>query len=92
MGFKSNPYDPCVCSGYIRDPDNPADEDSAVPLTMGLCADDFVFFSPDSAVEEKFQRTLSRLVKADCMVTVEWFLGTHFSWRQTPEETAVHMN
>ena len=92
MGLKSNPYDPCVYSGYIHDPDNPADEDSAVPLTMGLYVDDFVFFSPDGAVEEKFQRILSRLVKVDFMGTVEWFLGTHFSWRQTSEETAVHMN
>jgi hypothetical protein len=59
---------------------------------MGLYVDDFIYFSNNTAVEEKFERILSRLINVDFMGTVEWFLGTHFSWRQTSEETAVHMN
>ena len=59
---------------------------------MGLYVDDFIYFSSSNEVEEKFQHILSRLINVDVMGTVEWFLGTHFSWRQTPEETAVHMN
>ena len=85
MGLQSNPYDPYVYLGYFHDPDNPSDEDSAVPITMGLYVDDFIYFSSSNAVEEKFQRILSRLINVDFMGTVEWFLGTHFSCRQTPE-------
>ena len=92
MGLQSNPHNPCVYSGYIHDPDDPSDDDSTVPITMGLYLDDFIYFSSSNKVEEKFQRILSFLIKVDFMRTVEWFLGTDFSWRQTPEETSVHMN
>ena len=59
---------------------------------MGLYVDDFIYFSSSNKVEEKFQRILSRLINVDFVRTIKWFLGTHFSWRQTLEETAVHMN
>ena len=45
MGLQSNPYDPCVYLGYVHDPDDPSDEDSVVPITMGLYVDNFICFS-----------------------------------------------
>ena len=44
MGLKSNPYDPCVYSGRICDPDDPAQPESVQSLTLGLYVDDFVYF------------------------------------------------
>ena len=57
-----------------------------------MYVDDFVFFSPDDAVEQKFQRILSNLIKVDFMGVVEWFLGIHFSWQVTGGEVDVHLN
>jgi len=57
-----------------------------------LYVDDFIFFSPDDAVEQKFQRILSNLIKVDVMGVVEWFLGIHFSWQVTGGEVDVHLN
>ena len=54
--------------------------------------DDFVYFSVDDETEAMFQRILSRLIKVEFMGVVEWFLGTHFSWRHNDEETAAHLN
>ena len=92
MGLKSNPHDPCVYSGFVCDPDDPAEPDSTVPLTLGLYVDDFVYFSCSDEVEARFQRILSRLIKVEFMGVVEWFLGTHFAWRHNDKETAVHLN
>ena len=59
MGLKSNPHDPCVYSGFVCDPDDPAEPDSTVPLTLGLYVDDFVYFSCSNEVKAHFQRILS---------------------------------
>ena len=92
MGLKSNPCDPCVYSGFVCDPDDPAELDPTVPLTLVLYVDDFVYFSCSNDVEARFQRILSRLIRVEFMSVVEWFLGTHFAWRHNDEETAVHLN
>lgn len=80
MGLKSNPYDPCVYSGCIHDPDDPAKPGSTVLLTLGLYVDKFVYFSCNDKIEAKFQHILSWLIKVEFMGVVEWFLCTHFSW------------
>ena len=61
MGLQSNPYNPCVYSEYIHDPDDPSDEDTAVTITMGLYVDNFLYFFISNKVKEKFQRMLSCL-------------------------------
>jgi hypothetical protein len=58
---------------------------------MGLYVDDFVYFSPDDAVEKKFERLLAKHLKVDFMDTVEWFLGIHFQWQVTPDSVSVHL-
>ena len=36
MGLQPNLYDPCVYSGFVRDPNDPSDTLSIVPLTVTL--------------------------------------------------------
>ncbi len=80
LGLHQNAYNPCLFTGYIIDPSNPADTPSSFPLTLGLYVDDFVYFSEDSAVKAKFQRLLKDLISVDFMGTVEWIFGTYFQW------------
>jgi hypothetical protein len=67
------------------DPSNPADSPSSEPLTLGLYANDFVYFSMDPEVEAEFQHLLKQQVTVNFMERVEWFLGTHFQWSVTPD-------
>ncbi len=92
LGLHQNTYNPCLFTGYIIDPSISADTPSSFPLTLGLCVDEFKYFSEDSAVKAKFQQFLKDLISADFMGTVEWFLGTHFQWLITSEEVQVHLS
>jgi hypothetical protein len=92
LGLQPNPYDPCVFSGFLTDPNDPSGTSSDVPITLGLYVDDFVYFSEDDAVERKFESLLGKALEVDFMGTVEWFLGIHFSWRVTPSEVSAHLN
>ncbi len=92
MGLTQNKYDPCLFTGRVIDPSNPTDMPTTSPIALGLYIDDFVYFSADPAVEEKFQRILKELVTVDFMGTVEWFLGTHFQWMLTPENVTFHLS
>jgi hypothetical protein len=92
MGLSQNKYDPCLFTGCVIDPENPADTPSTTPIALGLYVDDFVYFSSDPAVEEKFQRILKQMITVHFMGMVEWFLGTHFQWLITPEVVSVHLS
>ena len=92
LGLRQNAYDPCLFSGNIVDPSNPADSPSSEPLTLGLYVDDFVYFSTDPEVEAEFQCLLKQQVTVDFMGRVEWFLGTHFQWSATPDVVQVHLS
>ena len=92
MGLKQNPYDPCLFTGHLFDPDDPSDTPSSEPITLGLYVDDFIYFSADDAVEKKFERLLAKSLAVDFMGTVEWFLGIHFQWKMTDSEVACHLN
>ena len=92
MGLQKNIYDPCLYTGFIKDPDDPSDTAALIPMTLGLYVDNFVFFSTCDKVEAKFQTILSRLLTVDFMGIVEWFLSIHFSWRLSEGEVDVHMN
>ena len=92
MGLARNPYDPCMYSGFVKDPNDKNDAPYDQPITLGLYVDNSVYFSQSDATERKFQRILPDLVKVEFMGVVEWFLGTHFSWRNSDTETACHLN
>ena len=92
MGLQPNLYDPCLYSGFIKDPNDPSDTPSTIPFVLGLYVDDFVFFSPDKEQEAKFCRILADQIPVDFMGTVEWFLGIHFNWNVSDDEVEVHLN
>ena len=48
------------------------------PLSIGLYADNFVYFSEDPAVETLFELHLQERVIVNFMGLVEWFLGIDF--------------
>jgi hypothetical protein len=92
IGLKPNASDPCLFTGSINDPNNPAADIPSTPLTVGLYVDDFVYFSKDPEVERKFEQLLSSLITVDFMGTVDWFLGTHFQWSSYDNEVSVHLS
>jgi hypothetical protein len=91
MGLTPLLEDPCLYSGFICDPSDPSKK-SDTPLSLGLYADDFVYFSEDPDTEALFCRLLSARCKVDFMGIVNWFLGVHFSWRVTPSTVLVHLS
>ena len=76
----------------MRDPSDPSKHASEHPLTLGLYADDFIYFLEELAVKSLFCCLLSKCCKVDFMGIVEWFLGVHFSWRITPISVAINLN
>jgi hypothetical protein len=50
------------------------------PLYLILYVDDFLYFSPDDAVEKHFELSLAKKIKVDFMGDAEFFLGIKFDW------------
>ena len=92
IGLRQNASDPCMFTGSIIDPSNPAADIPTAPLTIGLYVDDFIYFSEDPTVERRFEELLSSLVTVDFMGTVDWFLGTHFQWSSYKDNVSVHLS
>jgi hypothetical protein len=92
IGPTPNAHDPCLYTGFVRDPRNPSAPHLDVPLSLGLYINDFVYFSEDPDVEVLFEHLLQERVKVDFMGLVEWFLGIHFLWRFTSSRVDVHLN
>jgi len=92
IDLKSSLEDPCLYSGFIKDPSDPSSATSTSPLTLGLYVDDFIYFSEDPSIEALFCRLLAEQCKVDFMGVVEWFLGIHFAWRITSDSISVHLN
>jgi hypothetical protein len=94
LGLYQNAYNPCLFTGFLANPTNPADAPSSVSLTLalGLYVDNFIYFLEDPAVEEKCQCLLKDLITVEFMGMVEWFLGTHFHWLLTPDRVDVNLS
>jgi hypothetical protein len=92
IGLTSNSHNPCLYTGFVRDPCNPSAPHFDVPLSLGLYVDDFVYFLEDPDVEVLFKCLLQERVKVDFMGLVEWFLGIHFLWHFTSSQVDVHLN
>jgi hypothetical protein len=90
IGLMPNAHDPCLYTGFVRDPQDPSTSHSAVPLSLGLYVDNFVNFLEDPNVEALFECLLREQMKVNFMGFVEWFLGIHFSWRFTSLQVDVH--
>jgi hypothetical protein len=92
LRLHQNAYNPCLFSGHVVNPSDPADTLLSDPLTLGLYVDNFVYFSANSEVEAKFQHLLKQHIMVDFMGTVEWFQGTHLQWSMTPAVVNVHLS
>jgi hypothetical protein len=92
IGLMPNAHDPCLYTGFVQDPRDPSASHLAVPLSLGLYVDGFVYFLEDPDVEALFEHLLPEQVKVDLMGLVEWFLGIHFSWRFMSSQVDVHLN
>ena len=57
IGLRPNASDPCMFTGSVCNPNNPAADIPSAPLTVGLYVDDFVYFSEDPEVERSVRTT-----------------------------------
>ena len=84
IGLKQCPNAPCLFKGTpIK---------NKPPIYLGLYVDDFVYFSTNKDVENKFEKELQKLTNVDFMGQVSHFLGIKYQWRQTDKRTKVHMS
>jgi hypothetical protein len=60
IGLTPSLEDPCLFTGFIRDPNNPDSHVSDHPLSLGLYIDNFVYFLEDPKVEDLFCPLLSK--------------------------------
>ena len=42
MGLQKTIYDPCLYTGFIKDPEDSSNTAALIPMTLGLYVDDFV--------------------------------------------------
>jgi hypothetical protein len=92
IGFTPNAHDPCLYTGFVQDPWDPSASHLAVPLSLGLYIDNFVYLLEDPDVEALFEQLFWERVKVNFMSFIGWFLGIHFSWRFTSLQVDVHLN
>jgi hypothetical protein len=55
LGLKDNASNPCLFTGNLINPSNPAVELSLAPLTLGIYVNDFINFLEDPQVEHQFE-------------------------------------
>ena len=52
-------------------------------IYLGLCVEDFIYYSTSDELEELFEQGLQSKIKVDFMGTVSWFLGQAYKWFTT---------
>jgi len=72
MGLKNSGNSPCLFVGTLIE--------GLPPIYVGIYVDDIIYFSPDDAVEQKFEALLSSIGEVDFMGQVTHFLGIEFTW------------
>jgi hypothetical protein len=92
IGLTPSLKDPCLYTGFVRDPSDPSSIITSAPLCLGLYVDDFVYVSKDPVAETLFCCLLAKRCKVNFMGIVEWFLGVHFSWHITHSSVNIHLN
>jgi hypothetical protein len=72
MRLQNSKSSPCLFVGTFI-PGHP-------PIYIGIYVDNIIYFSPEDAVEKKFEEGLSTIGSVDFMGQVSLFLGTEFTW------------
>jgi hypothetical protein len=89
MGLTQSVHDPCLFSGNLLSDSSPT---SRSKVHVGIYVDDFVFYSEDPAIEQRFQEDLKKKVVVDFMGDVDYFLGTAFTWKSHDDgNLSVHL-
>ncbi len=78
IGLEPSLGDPCLFTGFFKDPDDPTSAPSSPPLSLGLYIDDFVYFSKNPAIEALFCHLLSAHCKVNFMGIIEWYCSRPF--------------
>ena len=85
MGLHSSKTSPCLFTGTIIP--------GSAPLHLGLYVDDFVYFSPDPAVESRFEELFEKHFPVEFMGVANHFLGLHLQWTEEPDNhLSVHLS
>jgi len=85
IGLRPTSHDSCL---FVGTP-----VPGKAPIYVALFVDDFVYFSPDSDVEQYFEETLASKVKVDFMGQVDYFLGILFDWKRHDDgSVSVHLS
>jgi hypothetical protein len=92
LGLRDNASDPCIFTGTIIDPSNPAGPPSTAPLTLSLYVNDCIYFTEDPEAERRIKQLLEDLITVEFMGTIDWFLGTHFQWLYSNDAVSVHLS
>ncbi len=86
IGLTPSLKDPCLYTGFVRDPSDPSSVMSSTPLSLGMYVNGFVYFSEDLAVEALFCCLLAKRWKVDFMVMLSGSLAftsrgeSHLPW------------
>ena len=92
MGLTQSTHDPCLFYGIPSSPAHPA-QPGDEPITVGLYVDDMVYFSDNDDIEHRFEKILASQFKISFLGVVNWFLGTHFTWRDHADgHISVHLS
>jgi hypothetical protein len=78
IGLVPNTHDPCFYTGLVPDPHDPSASQSSVPLSVGLYANNFVYFYKDPVGETLFEHLLQERVKFDLWDWLNGFLAFIF--------------
>ena len=85
LGLHSSKTSPCLFTGIIIP--------GSAPLHLGLYVDDFVYFSPDAQVEQRFEDLFSQHFPVEFMGIATHFLGLHIQWRDEEDGNLfVHLS
>ena len=92
IGLTPSASDLCLFIGVPSTAEHPVSEGDK-PIQIGIYVEDFVYYSEDKVTESRFENIFKLQFKIDVMVTVNWFLGTHFEWANHPDRALfVHLS
>ena len=86
--WDSSPFqskDPCIYTSKLLD--------NKDPIYVGICVDNFTYFSSSDETKKAFKTCLAKEIKAEFMGPVSWFLGCLYVWDTLPDgRLTVHIS
>ena len=84
IGMYQHPYSPCLFIGtpIAGEP----------PLYLGLYVDDFIYFSTNRKVEEKFEKSFKAKLDMDLSGDISYFLGIKFTPKRHDKHVTIKLS